>query len=200
MWPLLHAHDAQSIRSTTLPLHDPCEHRRPSVRLYRQQRHLQIRRNKLGQQRKPELRRPKDHKLGQHLRDRHRHPRERPRQETLEPHVRIVLLFNSWDATLTCDSIAGYFTDLKDGVHKGDADDPRVSVIKVAPNEIRYWVATSGAVGRALEHAKGAVTGKLTAPGEIRTITSEEVRLPSSRTGHLAHIQRKDCPGGGPER
>ncbi|CAG8768867.1 9078_t:CDS:2, partial [Acaulospora colombiana] len=77
----------------------------------------------------------------------------------------------------TLDSIAGYFSDLGDGVHKGDAHDPRVSIIKVVPNEIRYWVATSGAVGRALEHAKGAVTGKLTAPGEIRTITADELKL-----------------------
>lgn len=71
--------------------------------------------------------------------------------------------------------VSGYFSDLKDGVHKGDADDPRVSVIKVTPTEIRYWVATSGKVARSLEHAKGAVTGKMTAPGEIRTITPNEV-------------------------
>ncbi|CAG7850660.1 Protein bli-3 [Serendipita indica DSM 11827] len=73
--------------------------------------------------------------------------------------------------------VAGYFSDLGDGVHKGDANDPRVSIIKVVPTEIRYWVATSGAVGRAMEHAKGAITGKLTAPGEIRTITPEELQL-----------------------
>lgn len=72
--------------------------------------------------------------------------------------------------------VAGYFSDLGDGIHKGDKHDPRVSVINVTPTEIRYWVSTSTAVGRAMEHAKGAVTGKLTAPGEIRTITPEEVR------------------------
>ncbi|KAG9019933.1 hypothetical protein FS842_007726 [Serendipita sp. 407] len=73
--------------------------------------------------------------------------------------------------------VAGYFSDLGDGVHKGDASDPRVSIIKVTPREIRYWVSNSGAVGRALEHAKGAITGKLTAPGEIRTITEQELHL-----------------------
>jgi general stress protein 26 len=73
--------------------------------------------------------------------------------------------------------IAGYFANLNDGVHKGDKTDPRVSVISVVPNEIRYWVSTSTSLGRAMEHAKGAVTGKLTAPGEIRTITSDEVRI-----------------------
>jgi hypothetical protein len=72
-------------------------------------------------------------------------------------------------------SISGYFSDLGDGVHKGDKNDPRVSVIEVIPDEvpfflppslstyfltafipqIRYWVATSGALGRAVEHAKG---------------------------------------------
>jgi general stress protein 26 len=85
--------------------------------------------------------------------------------------------------------VAGYFTDLKDGVHKGDKTDPRVSVISVIPHEIRYWVSTSTVVGRAVEHAKGAVTGKLTAPGEIRTITSEEViTTVRSLTCMLTHL------------
>jgi len=73
--------------------------------------------------------------------------------------------------------IAGYFANLHDGVHKGDKTDPRVSVISVIPHEIRYWVSTSTSVGRAMEHAKGSITGKLTAPGEIRTITSDELQL-----------------------
>ncbi|KDQ57465.1 hypothetical protein JAAARDRAFT_47435 [Jaapia argillacea MUCL 33604] len=73
--------------------------------------------------------------------------------------------------------ISGYFGDLGDGIHKGNEHDPRVSIIEVIPEEIRYWVATSGAVGRTLQVAVGAATGKGAAPGELRTITKEEIQL-----------------------
>ena len=72
--------------------------------------------------------------------------------------------------------IASYFGDLKDGVHKGDENDPRVSVIEVVPSEIKYWIVTHGSITRAAETAIGAVTGKTSAPGERRTITKSEVR------------------------
>jgi hypothetical protein len=73
-------------------------------------------------------------------------------------------------------SVSAYFGDLKDGVHKGDENDPRVSIIEVIPDEIRYWVATQGTVRRAVGVAISAATGKAARPGEIRTITKEEVR------------------------
>lgn len=72
--------------------------------------------------------------------------------------------------------VAGYFGDLGDGVHKGDVNDPRVSAIEVTPEEIHYWYATSGTVSRTAQVAVGAVTGKTAAPGELRTITRDEVR------------------------
>jgi hypothetical protein len=64
---------------------------------------------------------------------------------------------------------------LKDGVHKGDADDPRVSIIHVIPDEIRYWYSTKGTVGRAVEIGVSAMAGKTATPGELRTITKDEV-------------------------
>ncbi|KAI0762108.1 hypothetical protein BD413DRAFT_217044 [Trametes elegans] len=70
---------------------------------------------------------------------------------------------------------AAWFGDLKDGVHKGDQNDPRVAVIEVVPDEIRYWYATRGKVGQAVDIAVGAVTGNTSAPGELRTITKDEV-------------------------
>lgn len=76
---------------------------------------------------------------------------------------------------LTIHSMSAYFGDLKDGVHKGDAEDPRISVIEVVPDEIRYWVATKGSVARAAEVALSSVTGKTVVPGELRTITQPEV-------------------------
>ena len=64
---------------------------------------------------------------------------------------------------------------MQDGVHRGDTEDPRVVVIEVVPDEIRYWVATKGTVGRVVESRIGAMTGAAACPGEIRTITKNEV-------------------------
>lgn len=71
--------------------------------------------------------------------------------------------------------LSAWFGDLKDGIHKGDEHDPRVAVIEVIPEEIRYWVSTKGSVGRTLETGISAVTGSVSVPGELRTITSSEV-------------------------
>lgn len=72
---------------------------------------------------------------------------------------------------------SAYFGDLHDGVHKGDENDPRVSVIEVVPEEIRYWVSHSGAAMRTAQVVASAAMGKATAPGELRSITKEEVGL-----------------------
>jgi len=66
---------------------------------------------------------------------------------------------------------------LKDGVHKGDANDPRISIIQVIPDEIRYWYSTKGTVGRAIEIGVSALTSKTATPGELRTITKDEILL-----------------------
>ncbi|KAJ7680276.1 hypothetical protein DFH06DRAFT_1162434 [Mycena polygramma] len=74
-------------------------------------------------------------------------------------------------------AMSAYFGDLKDGTHHGDVNDPRVSVIEVVPAEIRYWVATKGSMARAADVALSKVTGKVSAPGELRTISETEVQL-----------------------
>ncbi|THH15637.1 hypothetical protein EW146_g4867 [Bondarzewia mesenterica] len=74
--------------------------------------------------------------------------------------------------------LSAYFNDLGDGVHKGDENDPRVCAIEVAPDEIRYWIATSGAIGRTVQAAVASVTGKVTVPsGELREMTEAEIKL-----------------------
>ncbi|KAK7035494.1 hypothetical protein VNI00_011787 [Paramarasmius palmivorus] len=72
-------------------------------------------------------------------------------------------------------SLSAWFGDLKDGIHKGDENDPRVSLIEVEPYEIRYFIATKGAIGRAIETGISAVTKGVSTPGELRTLTKEEV-------------------------
>jgi len=76
--------------------------------------------------------------------------------------------------------ISGYFGDLKDGIHKGDVHDPRVTLIELVPDEIRYWVPTKGTVGRAIESSVGAVTGRVNTPGQLRTISKTEIQLAQS--------------------
>ncbi len=71
--------------------------------------------------------------------------------------------------------MAAYFGDLKDGVHKGDQSDPRISVIEVVPDEVRLWVATKGVVGRAIENAVSNVTSGVSTPGDLITIGKAEV-------------------------
>lgn len=74
-------------------------------------------------------------------------------------------------------SISAYFGDLDDA-HKGDENDPRVAVIEVVPNEIHYWLAKSGGIARGVQEVVKTVRGEVSIPGELRTITTEEVGLP----------------------
>ncbi|KAI0665928.1 hypothetical protein C8Q78DRAFT_985324 [Trametes maxima] len=74
-------------------------------------------------------------------------------------------------------AVSAWFGDLGDGVHKGDQNDPRVAIIEVIPEEIRYWVATRSKIGQAVDVAVSAVTGKTAAPGDLRTITMNEIQL-----------------------
>lgn len=74
-------------------------------------------------------------------------------------------------------SITGYIGDLKDGVHRGDENDPRVAVIEVIPDEIKYWVSKHSAAIRTAQVAVNAAMGKATAPGELRIISKEEVSI-----------------------
>lgn len=71
---------------------------------------------------------------------------------------------------------SAWFGDLGDGIHKGDQNDPRVAVIQVVPEEVRFWISTGNVVTKAADIVTSAVTGKVAAPGELCTLTKEEVR------------------------
>ncbi|KAI0339782.1 hypothetical protein BDW22DRAFT_543250 [Trametopsis cervina] len=72
---------------------------------------------------------------------------------------------------------SAWFGDLKDGIHKGDKDDPRVAVIEVVPDSVRYWLSTSNALTKAADIVASAATGRTSAPGELRTIAKDEIQL-----------------------
>ncbi|KAG8864588.1 hypothetical protein FRB96_005092 [Tulasnella sp. 330] len=69
-----------------------------------------------------------------------------------------------------------WFGDLGDGIHKGDAEDPRIVVIEVIPDSIRYWFTNKTKIGQTVEILSSAVTGSVASPGELRTITREEIQ------------------------
>ncbi|KAG8980188.1 hypothetical protein FRB90_007768 [Tulasnella sp. 427] len=73
--------------------------------------------------------------------------------------------------------VSAWFGDLGDGIHKGNKDDPRVCIIEVIPDSIRYWWSTKTKVGQSIEIMTSAVTGKVASPGELRTITRDEIRI-----------------------
>ena len=74
-------------------------------------------------------------------------------------------------------SITGYIGNLGDGVHKGDQGDPRIAVIEIVPDEIKYWVSKQSGISRTIQVAVSAAIGKATAPGELRSIRKEEVSV-----------------------
>ena len=59
-------------------------------------------------------------------------------------------------------------------------NDPRVVVIEVVPNEVRYWLSKSGNISRGIQEVAQSVRGEVSVPGELRTITAEEVGLPTA--------------------
>ncbi|KAJ9101907.1 hypothetical protein QFC19_004987 [Naganishia cerealis] len=75
-------------------------------------------------------------------------------------------------------STKAWFADLGDGVHDGSGNDPRVSVLKVQPTEIRYYARKETLLTQAAEvAAKAFGTGGMATPGAIRTITGKEVSI-----------------------
>ncbi|KAG8956275.1 hypothetical protein FRC04_004352 [Tulasnella sp. 424] len=77
-----------------------------------------------------------------------------------------------WSSTASA-----WFGDLGDGVHKGNKNDPRVCIIEVIPDSIRYWWTTKSKLGQNIDIMASAVTGKVASPGELRTITKDEIRI-----------------------
>jgi hypothetical protein len=56
--------------------------------------------------------------------------------------------------------VSAWFGDLGDGVHTGGPEDPRVELIVVEPEEIRYWKKTQTSVGQLVNVAVSAATGR----------------------------------------
>lgn len=75
-------------------------------------------------------------------------------------------------------ALSAWFDDKKDGVHDGSAEDPRVVMLDVVPEEIRYY-AQSGKVAYLKDVAKATVSGSVASPGKLVIIDSDEIQLAS---------------------
>ena len=96
-----------------------------------------------------------------------------------------------------CPRTSAWFGDLGDGIHKGDQNDPRVAVIEVIPDEVRYWLSTANIATKMADIVASAVTGKVAAPGQLVTLTHDEVCLSCiyarhilSKEGHRSNSSR----------
>ena len=64
--------------------------------------------------------------------------------------------------------VSAWFGDLKDGVHNGTADDPRMALIELKPTYIAYWKSTVGKLGFMKEVGVAAYKGEVAQNGVQR--------------------------------
>ncbi|KAL2220699.1 hypothetical protein M432DRAFT_630451 [Thermoascus aurantiacus ATCC 26904] len=72
-------------------------------------------------------------------------------------------------------TLKAWLGDLGDGVHDGGPNDPRIGVIRVEAKLATYVLAARGAIGRAMEAAKGTAEGETPAVNKIRELSAEEL-------------------------
>ncbi|ORX39390.1 hypothetical protein BD324DRAFT_619499 [Kockovaella imperatae] len=72
-------------------------------------------------------------------------------------------------------TLKAWFGDKGDGVHTGGPEDPRMAIIEVKPDEIRHYHQTRSSIGTAVDVVASAISGSTATPGEVRTITSDEL-------------------------
>ena len=73
-------------------------------------------------------------------------------------------------------ALSAWFDDKGDGVHTGNEDDPRVTLLDVHPEEIRYY-AQSGKFAYLKDVAKASMSGGVASPGHLVIITNDEIQL-----------------------
>jgi len=68
-----------------------------------------------------------------------------------------------------------WFADMKDGVHTGDGNDPRITIIDVEPVEIRYYIEQKTTIGKMIDIAQAIVSDDTAKPGSLRVLTGSEL-------------------------
>lgn len=75
-------------------------------------------------------------------------------------------------------SLRAWFDDKKDGKHTGDHNDPRVVLLDVHPEEIRFFKA-DGKLSALTQMAKAAMSGEAASPGQLIILDQDEIALAS---------------------
>ena len=73
-------------------------------------------------------------------------------------------------------SLKAWLGDLGDGTHDGGPDDPRIGVIKVTAQTATYAINSKNMVSRAMEVAKGTVTGESAQVNKLRELSTDELK------------------------
>jgi hypothetical protein len=79
-------------------------------------------------------------------------------------------------ASLYTPTTKAWFGDKGDGVHNGEPSDPRIAVMEVTVDEIRHFHQVKTLVGMAVDVVSSTIGGSTAKPGEIRTISGEEIK------------------------
>ncbi|CCG82487.1 Protein bli-3 [Taphrina deformans PYCC 5710] len=69
--------------------------------------------------------------------------------------------------------VSAWFGDMGDGVHSGNADDPRMSLLSVKTERVSYYMSTSGKLTRMAEMAKAVAMGQVAQTGVLRELTGD---------------------------
>lgn len=80
--------------------------------------------------------------------------------------------------------VKAWFDDKKDGVHTGDENDPRVVMLDVHPEEIRYY-SQEGTLKFYKDVAAAALGGAAASPGKLVILQQDEIAL--GKTTHTKH-------------
>ncbi|EXJ89533.1 hypothetical protein A1O3_02600 [Capronia epimyces CBS 606.96] len=71
--------------------------------------------------------------------------------------------------------VSAWFGDLKDGVHDGTANDPRMALIEVQSKYIVYWKKETSSLGFLKEVGTAALTGSVAQTGVLRELMEEDI-------------------------
>lgn len=66
-------------------------------------------------------------------------------------------------------------------MHNGEPSDPRIAVMEVAVDEIRHFHQTKTTIGMVVDVVASTIGGSTAKPGEIRTVTGEEIKAAWSK-------------------
>lgn len=69
-----------------------------------------------------------------------------------------------------------WFGDLKDGVHTGGPEDPRMALIEVKSKYISYWKSERTKLGFAKEVTQASITGEVAETGVQRELKEADIQ------------------------